>query len=85
LRAKFKQNPDYWFNKANDGENNRVRLAIVFDKLIINAPTLRGPITGGAAVISGGGTGFTRDEAVRLLRSLQSGLNIPATEPAAAP
>lgn len=57
------------------GRNVSKQVAIILDDQIISAPTVREPITGGSAVISGG---FTADDAKNLSIQLNAGaLPIP--------
>lgn len=56
------------------------QLAIFFDNELITAPTIREPITGGFAQISGGSTGFTYDEAQQMAQVLSMGFDLKILE-----
>lgn len=49
------------------------RFAIVLDNVVISAPVIRSPITGGQGQITGGGAGFTLAEATNLVTVLRYG------------
>ncbi|GIW20282.1 MAG: protein translocase subunit SecD [Chloroflexota bacterium] len=49
------------------------QFAIVLDNVVISAPVIRSPITGGQGQITGGGAGFTLAEATNLVTVLRYG------------
>ena len=57
--------------------NKRYQLAIVLDGELASAPEIRGPITGGSGVISGGQSGYDLKEALELANVLENPLEAP--------
>jgi len=57
--------------------NKEYQLAIVLDGELASAPTIKGPITGGNGVISGGRSGYDIKEALELANVLENPLEAP--------
>lgn len=67
-----------WGRMTTEAFNdNQRQVAIVLDSLVVSAPSVNGPITGGRTAITGGRTGFTIQEAGDLASILQVG-RLPA-------
>ncbi len=73
-----------WFNLTAQREQH-ARLAVLCGNVIVTAPRLNSPVTGGSAIITGGGNGFTSEEARRIFEAMNSEVNPPTTGPATRP
>jgi hypothetical protein len=60
-----------WYRPGGPTDSmEHVRLAVVVDHLVVSAPTILVPITGGSGLIEGGPGGFSAAEVDRLVREI---------------